>query len=201
MLQDLDQGRHQMTIEDTTARRRRFLDQKVRPEGLDPVGAVFRLDRPVDGWEGTPVELWRFDGASIWWEGLFNRSSSAYLDWLGPWLELEVIRQDQASWTHMWLHELDVVAMSRVWIRSAFGLIQSARSVGSGSPIDNQISGYLLDCDSFATADKVFASIAEQVRSLAPFPMADSHLLPAGSATGPALIAMLNGHPEDSTSP
>ena len=72
--------------------------------------------------------------------------------------------QKNRSWNHLWLHEVEIDEVPRAWLRWAVEFLQGLRKVTSGTPVDNQISTYLIDADVFLTSDRAFVDIVTKVR-------------------------------------
>lgn len=135
---------------------------------------------PTPGWDGAEFEAWRAASVEHWWNTLILGASQTTLEWLGPWLDLDAIRADQASWTRLWTREVDTCAVPREWVRWAMAETQATRSTSSGAPGDNQLATYLIDADTFVTTDKIFADLADAMRPHCPVPLADARRSPAG---------------------
>lgn len=156
-------------------------------------------DRPVPGWDGQQVEAWRWYAQDTWGNGILGNAQRAYVDWTDPWLDRDAIRRDPASWTRLWLHEVDTSECPREWVRWAMGWVQLTGSVNSGSPGDNQLAAHLLDTDVIVTSDKRFAKQTTAIRERAPGPLASCVLLPGGPDALPALWAALDDLKLDAT--
>lgn len=140
--------------------------------------AIFAF--PTPGWDGNEFEAWRAASVSHWWNDLVVGASQTTLDWLAPWLDLDVIRGDQASWTRLWTREVAMSALPREWVRWAMAETQATRSNSNGTPGDNQLATYLIDVDMFVTTDKVFADLADAMRPHCPVPLSNVRRSPAG---------------------
>lgn len=141
--------------------------------------AVFAT--PTPGWDGKPFEAWRSQSVASWWEGLILGRSPTVQDWLAPWLDVQAIRSDQASWTRFWIREVDVTAVPREWIRWAMAEAQATRAWSPGTPGDNQIATYLVDVDLAVSTDKVFVDLARRMRVHSPVSLAEVRRSPAGT--------------------
>ena len=129
--------------------------------------------------------------AATWWAQLVTHPSTPHLEWLGPFLDVRRIARAQASWNHLWGHEVESREVPREWIRWAVEWLQGLRTVTPGTPIDNQIAVYHYDADVFVTGDKVFADIVNKVRKEAPAPVAAASRVRPGSDLVPAVISLL----------
>jgi hypothetical protein len=143
------------------------------------------------GWEGTEVDVWRVITATTWWALLVTNPSSPCLDWLAPFLDIRRIAGEQASWNHLWGHEVATEEVPRAWLRWAVGWLQGLRRVTPGTPGDNQIAVYAYEADVFVTTDNTFADIMTKVRSEAPTAVAASCRVPHGPDVVQAVIAAL----------
>ena len=131
----------------------------------------------IPGWDGSNVEVWRFDAADWWWRAITRREVAPVVDWLHPWIDSAAIATQPDSWGRMWLHEADAAEVPREWIRWAVRFLQGTRGVTAGTPVDNQIASYLYDADLFVSGDKTFVDIIRKVQPEAPATVADAHRL------------------------
>jgi hypothetical protein len=118
------------------------------------------------GWDGKPVETWRAETTRYYIEALLvpnSTQSSAPREWLESWVNLNAIRNDLPSFARFFLYETDIPHLPRSWLRWAFGILRATRKTSPGTPVDNQISSYLVDAGIIITADKVFVSIIQRV--------------------------------------
>jgi hypothetical protein len=142
------------------------------------------------GWDGTPFELWRIDGLNV-----FRMSMALERHALAEWLEgdvdLELMTFESASLVRFWAHDVEPLRMPRHWLRSSFEFLQRFHKVTDGTPADNQLGTHLVEADVMLSADKNLVRIAERCREEAPFPMARSFLVAAGSRAAEAVLALL----------
>jgi hypothetical protein len=148
------------------------------------------LPSACDGWDGTPFELWRLAGYNALLSSLSTPGHATY-DWMEGEVDLAALSGSSSALLHFWLHEVRTEIMPRHWLRWAFEFLQAQRRVTDGTPADCQLGTYLVDVDAFVTADKIFHSIATKCREDAPFPLAASHLLPAGVAAVEPLLDLV----------
>lgn len=157
---------------------------------LDTARAWYRMDVP--GWDGEPFEAWRANGEQRWWSELVLRQSETSLDWLEPWLDLERMRKERESWISFWTREVSTEHMVREWIRWAMAEVQALHKVTNGTPVDNQITTYLVDCDIFVTSDRGFAQCIDLIRPHSPASLAQVSVSPAGSGAVDHLLEMFS---------
>ncbi|MGY1727820.1 hypothetical protein ACI79J_12700 [Geodermatophilus sp. SYSU D01062] len=113
------------------------------------------------------------------------------LDWLGPWIDLEVLRRDRQGWVEFWTRQVAPEALPREWIRWAVPELQALRKVTSGTPVDNQIATYLCDFDVFVTSDKGSADCINLMRPHAPSKIAQVSVAAAGRAAVAHVVDLL----------
>ena len=147
---------------------------------------------PTPGWNGQDFETWRAAALQHWWRDLVLGESRTMNDWLAPWLDLDAIRQDKASWVSFWTQEADTSALPREWIRWAMASTQATRNVTTGTPGDNQLATYLLDVDVFVTTDKAFVALIEAMRPHSPSPLAETRRGPSGADAVGHVLDVLN---------
>lgn len=145
----------------------------------------------VPGWDGLPVEAWRVDAERHWWSDVVLGRGSTYVDWLGPWLNIEMIRSDRASWVSFWSRDVVPERMPRTWIRWAMAQLQAVRKVTNGTPGDRQIATYLIDFDVFVTSDRGFAHCIDAMRPHSPATLAEVSQSPAGRDAVANLLSVL----------
>jgi len=140
---------------------------------------VGRFETPVPGWEGDSFSSWRGESLRQWSAGLFDLNTPpVHREWLKPFLDLDLIRDDWAGWVRFWIYELLVSDVPLEWLSWAFHVVASKRRFTKGTPGDSQIGVYLADCEEFVTCDKAFAEITDKIRAEAPCPVANAVLLP-----------------------
>ncbi|MGE0315930.1 MAG: hypothetical protein AB7P21_30305 [Lautropia sp.] len=131
------------------------------------------------GWDGRQVAAWRaaaVDSTRTNW-----LRAGASRDWLEPFIDFHHIQYPDASWYQFWLDDVRETTLPREWLRWAVPFLQGMRKVTDGTPGDAQLAIYLVDADLLVTADRAFAEIVDRVREEAPFPLAQTLLLPAGT--------------------
>jgi hypothetical protein len=116
--------------------------------------------------------------------------AATYADWVGAYVNLEVIRYSRRDFGHLILHEIDEAHMPRTWLRRAVALIQHSMKLGRGNPVDAQLASYLVDADLFVTNDKRYARILEAVRPTAKTSYAASLYADIHRAGGNAVAAV-----------
>lgn len=146
---------------------------------------------PTPGWNGQEFEAWRGASVSTWWRDLVLGQSQTALDWLAPWLDLQAIAAEPASWTRFWTHDAESVALPREWIRWAMAEAQATRATSPGTPGDNQLATYLVDVDLFVSTDKVFVELVDAMRPHCPAPLAATRRSPAGGESLEFLLELL----------
>lgn len=156
---------------------------------LDTAHAWYTTDVP--GWDGDPFEAWRGSSEQRWWRDLILRQSKTSLDWLEPWLDLERIRTERSRWISFWTREASKEHLVREWIRWAMKEAQTLHKVTNGTPVDNQIATYLVDCDLFVTGDRGFINCIDLIREHSPVRLAHTSLSPGGSGAVDHLIEVV----------
>jgi hypothetical protein len=145
---------------------------------LDRWTTIFPLN--PGGWDGDPVETWRASTMRYHIDAVLRPGSSqspAAREWLEPWIDLSKMKRDLPSVTRLFLYETDSSRMPRSWLRWALQTLQATRKTSPGTPVDNQIGSYLVEADTFVTADKVFAAIVQRVADEAVVPVASPVLV------------------------
>jgi hypothetical protein len=140
---------------------------------------MLKLAEPTEGWSGEPFDAWRMGGLNRWQAALGSVGSTDW-QWLSPWVLPESIFQNKHDWVAMWTSEVEVQRLPREWLRWAFEYVQATRSTTPGTPVDNQISVYLPECDVFLSADKAFIDCVEKVRPHSPVPLGIGVRVPGG---------------------
>lgn len=152
------------------------------------------------GYDGRRVECWRFQSRAVYTAILFGRRTdslvpTSHQDWISPFVDLDLVHRDQAAWNRFWLFDAQTTALPREWMRWAMTQAQSLRRPSPGAPVDNQISGYLLDCDEVVTGDRVFAEILDGIRAASDFVFARTVVVPAGREGALATLAHIAAKP------
>lgn len=187
----LDNGTLEQARDESLTRRSQARDLGHTTSTLRLGTATARYLEGVPGWDGEEFEAWRAYGEGTWWRALFLRESPTMLDWLGPWIKLDVLRRDRAGWVEFWTKQVTREALPREWIRWAMTELQALRKVTSGTPVDNQIATYLCDFDLFLTSDKGFADCVDLMRPHAPSKIAQVSVAAAGHAAVAHIVDML----------
>lgn len=173
------------------ARRRRALQVGPRFETAPLDGGLSELAIPHLALSGA-YQTWRLHAFGVWSEALFKDSGSLALhDWLRPWLDMPSVYADFHSWRRFWLHDVEAERLPRHWIRSALQALQATRRTTGGTPVDNQISTYLVDCDAFMTSDSALVGCLAALAGNAPTRLAVPYALPGGAQAVPAALELL----------
>lgn len=112
----------------------------------------------------TDVEFtWRMDSDSSWAGALFERRAGSrdYLDWVVPYLRLNLIRRRE--WARFWLSEVNETAVPFNRVSALTRYYQLWQKVTHGNPVDIMHANYLLTVDALVTADKSFGSVLGEV--------------------------------------
>ncbi len=149
------------------------------------------LLNPLPGWDGEPFETWRGHSLLTWSQTLIMGGDQTVLDWLEPWFDIKRIRREFGRWVSFWTRDCSTERLPREWLRWAMCEVQALRKVTPGTPVDNQISTYLVDCDVFVTADRGFAECVELLRPHSPVPLTATSVSPAGTAAVDHLLHVL----------
>lgn len=182
--------------------RRNMLDQDIKRLDL----RAMRCHAGAEpGYDGGTTDCWRFQSRAVYTEALFGAGVETgvdppHVDWIEPFVDLQAVRKDRAGWNAFWLRDASIQALPREWLRWALATVQSLRRPGPGTPVDNQIGGYLLDCDVAITADRIFADVLDTVRGAAPFRFGDVAIV-AGSPRGVAAAFTHIASVESSSAP
>ena len=187
----VDDGNLDVAREDAKAARATARELGHKMESLRLGTAHASYLHQVPGWDGEPFEAWRGISESIWWQGLILRQNQTFLDWLEPWLQVDLIRTRRAHWIGFWTRECSAERLPREWIRWAMQEAQALRKVTPGTPVDNQICTYLFDYDIFVTGDRAFAECIELIRPYAPAPIASTSVSPSGGDAVDHLLGLI----------
>lgn len=136
-------------------------------------------------WPEGPVEVWRAQVFSLYWQQLLavprraaiTGEDTTYADWFNCWVDPSVLRKNEESFVDLFVEDMEIDGMPRNWLRWAVSSVQPLSKVTSGNPVDEQHAAYLLDADMFLTADKRYFAALAEVRRQAPFPFAEPRLL------------------------
>jgi hypothetical protein len=187
----LDSGTLDQARDESLTRRSEAQTLGHTPSTLRLATATAHYAETVPGWDGEDFEAWRAYSESTWWRTLFIREDPTMLDWLGPWIDLDVLRRDRQGWVEFWTRQVAPDALPREWIRWAMTELQALRKVTSGTPVDNQIAMYLCDFDVFVTSDKGFADCINLMRPHAPSTIAQVSVAAAGRAAVAHVVGLL----------
>lgn len=158
------------------------------------------LDAPLDaiqgqpteqmpGWNGDWIDLWRLTSMAGWIKTL-QYPGHAYEEWLGGEIMTAFLRIPSADLTRFWCYDVRSDRLPSQWLRAAMTYLQRFHKVTDGTPVDAQISTYLLDVDLFLSADKNFVRFAQRCRDEAPFMLARAELVSATDALAHVLAAL-----------
>jgi hypothetical protein len=190
MVERLDAGTTSRAREQTYAQREDSLSWSPKWRTASLTKTMGQPTQPMKGWNGTPVEAWRFGALSTFRQAL-STDHHPYLDWLGGDLELDMMVFQEASLEAFWLHDVELMNMPRHWLRWAFEFLQHQYAVSDGTPVDAHIGTYLVDVDLLLSADKALVRVAEKCRQDAPFPIGASFLVPGGAPCVDAVLEQL----------
>ncbi len=121
----------------------------------------------------SAVEGWRWSGF-LSFRDVMAQKGHPYVEWLYGEIDFEMLKHQTSSLRRLWLYDICINNMRRHWLRWAFEFLQQMHTVTDGTPVDCQTGTYLVEVDSFLSADRILVAIAERCRSEAPFPMARS---------------------------
>ena len=145
---------------------------------------------PRPGWNGQPVEAWRFDALNVF-KVAMSTPGHAAIDWLEGEVNIDLMLSQDESLVKFWMHEVEVLRMPRHWLRWAFEFLQRLHRVTDGTPADAQLGTYLLEADLMLSADKIFVSIAERCRKDALFQIAESKVVPGAAGAVDSVLKAL----------
>ncbi len=148
------------------------------------------LPSPQPGWNGEPFEPWRFDGLAVFDNAMATKGHPLF-DWLGGEVDLNLMQFQVSSLVKFWLHDIETHRMPRHWLRWGFEFLQRLHRVTEGTPVDTQLGTYLIDVELMLSADKNLVYIAERCRADAPFPVAESRVVPGGASAVQAVLGAL----------
>jgi hypothetical protein len=182
--------------------REQLIDGDIRLS-RDDLWAVIPDDETAAGMSaGDRVEKWREQNARVFWTQLrlpanYGQGSTAttYSDWIAPHLDLAQVRSDPASFNRFWYRDVSADQMPRNWIRSTVETLQWKYRVRESNPFDEQQAAYLVDCDVYVTADRVFALVLQELARNAPVALAQVVQVPrvARSALSAIVDAVMDG--------
>jgi hypothetical protein len=155
------------------------LSPKWRTVAMTKTMASFPL--PVPGWNGQPVEMWRVDALNVFRTAMTLPNYPTF-DWLNGEVNLDLMLFQSESLVKFWMHDVEVQRMPRYWLRWGFEFLQRMQRVTDGTPVDAQLGTYMIEADLMLSADKIVVLIAERCREDAPFRIAESKVVPGGSA-------------------
>jgi hypothetical protein len=140
-----------------------------------------------EGWDGAPLDAWRLETASMFWQNVVVLPARAWLtgegttfaDWVVPWLNRDRLSASRADWNRFFYYEVSAASMPRNWLRSTVRFAQWGMKVSHGNPVDEQHAAYLPDGDLFLTGDTRFHSLLKDIIPFAPARLAQPRLVPA----------------------
>jgi hypothetical protein len=166
-------------------------EQRLKVSGFQPNDVMGDFPAGTPGWRGEKVEGWRAEAEQRWWDVLRAPPHSTPRDWIDPWVDGRLILDSRASWIEMWLYDVSEEDAPLNWLRASIGYAQMLQSVGSGTPVDNQIATYLPFVDHFVTGDNRFLSAVDLVRNQSPIRLALGHHLEARLSAFDQLIELM----------
>lgn len=148
-------------------------------------------DAQVAGWDGGPVEAWRWITRKFFWHQLrvvhrravSTGEDTTMSDWIGAYVALDRMTGSPEDFTKFWFYDVERCAVPRNWLRWAVHQVQTSMKVTAGNPYDDQHSAYLVDFDVFLSADKRYIQALEIVKNHAGFSMAEPRLVSSGLNT------------------
>lgn len=157
---------------------REFLsDAGIRFDTLSFTETQAHVSPGMPGYDGKPFEAWRMTPILVWRDALRPGAEGAYTDWLAPWIDAHRVLRDTQGWARFWMREIQVDDVPLQWVRWAFQHAQGTRKTTPGTPVDNQISLYVVDCEYFVSLDKAFIACVKAVRGAGLVPLATPLLL------------------------
>ncbi len=141
---------------------------------------------------GSEVSAWRWPALAAFASHI-QEDGNPYRDWLVPWFKIDPQDMAPSLWTDFWIQSCAENAVPRQWLRWAFSYHQTFTKWTDGTPVDEQLSSYLPDCDYVISADKRFVRTVNEIRSEAPFPMATALLIPGGPDGASVLVELVCG--------
>ncbi|VXC27811.1 conserved hypothetical protein [Aeromicrobium sp. 9AM] len=140
-------------------------------------------DAAARGWlPNEPVEPWRIETLGFFWRAINQVNGdgygdSTYIDWLRPFVDLQLLRENESSFGRMLLYEVDETLMVRNWLRWAVRFLQNSARIQLSNGVDEQIASYMPDADLFFTADKTLFRVLCATTSSAPAQCATPYLI------------------------
>lgn len=159
-------GRLELARQETQAVDLKGKEKIAKPTLLDGMTARLEGQSP-----SSAVDAWRWPAFAAFASHI-QAQDGAYRDWLVPFFRIDPANMGSEPWTLFWVYEADTLSVPRQWVRWAFSNRQLYRKWTPGTPGDQQLSSYLIDCDYVVSADKAFVDIANVVRAEAPITMA-----------------------------
>ena len=139
---------------------------------------------------GTEVEAWRWP-AFVAFASHLHADGGPYRDWLVPWFRTDPRDMGSDAWELFWIYECKMPCVPRQWLRWAFSYYQTFVKWTTGTPGDEQLASYLVDCDHVVSADKVFVRLVNEIGQQAPFALPKAHQLRGGVDGAADLIELL----------
>ncbi|HWV32428.1 MAG TPA: hypothetical protein VN038_22355 [Dyadobacter sp.] len=167
--------------------------RKIQKFEHTPLQAVyFEPDSSTAGWDGDPIEYWRYPSLQFVGKEL-TIYASPYSEWLDCKVNVPLLRAELTSWNRLWLYDAPATALRRHWMRTAFEFLQSWRRVTDGNPNDSRLAGHLVDVTHVVSADKNFIDFAQRCHEESPFPTARPVLAAGGKDEVPNLLTLIAG--------
>ena len=109
---------------------------------------------------------WRAECLQCWHNAVVNRvpASRDYWDYLGPYLTKTAFG-DPIATARFWLDEVDGDQTPLNRVTALTNHFQLKHKIGQGNQLDSLHACYLLDVDTFVTADKAFAGILGRLKT------------------------------------
>jgi hypothetical protein len=134
-------------------------------------------------------KAWRLSSLYYFTHAL-SPGRSVHAEWLGLNVNLRKMLADPL-WVPFWLNQVSAKNLPRAWIRYAMERLTPLAKINNGTPCDVQIATYCCSCNSFMTADELFAGFLEQCKSAAPFQFANIvYLDPGGNPFQDLLLTL-----------
>jgi hypothetical protein len=140
---------------------------------------------------GSEVEPWRWP-AMVAFAYHVHDDKSPYRDWLVPWFRIDPRDMGSDPWTRFWIYESDTLAVPRQWLRWAFSYCQTFVKWTPGTPGDEQLATYLLDCHHVVSADGVFVRLVREIGRQAPLALPSAHLVRGGVDGAADLVGLVD---------
>jgi len=200
LLQQHRSGTLEHAREQACCARNESRDWNVSWESANLTKSIGMPTTETAGWNGKPVEAWRLDASTVF-EAAIQTVGHPARDWLAGEIDLRLILMQPGELTRFWLHEVATFSMPRHWLRWAFAFLQRFRRVTDGTPVDVQLSSYMVDADLFVSADKNLVWVVSRCKSDAPFKLAEPLKVPGGEKAVDEVVRLLHSGCRRSTFP